>query len=583
MKISLVSKYPEEFRVLEQKKSAEKMGVELEIVTIPSDKLTLDALMKQIKGDVVIWNNLFAPNKHNYRNTATVYLQEQGKVVLNAVYINLPLAKYKYYQSVVTDTFSNMNSALTIIGEEVSDILTQLKAKHITFPIIAKPTMGSKGNGIYLVKSEEEFHALQIPIEEYIFQNFIENDGDYRIFAIGGVPCGMVRRVSSDTSFLNNLSQGGSAHKITNRHQRIILQNMASEAATLFQVHTAGVDVMFEPNTGKYYFQEINSIPNWAGSYAYLDTNIADSIIKLAIETYNRRKVSAASLVEKYYYSAHSYLGDAELLWAWVMARKTGQKKYSKVLQKLVKEITTYSEKDRKKYFKELFERGKFPTGIVPLKRDQLADANHNGLSLLLLHLVMVYVETGISYAYIAFGAAEKKVLVSFLEEMNEDASVLLSSVPKAIAGTLLSLYGKELGLVTKVPSITKLLTLVNRKESITPYTAFEGILLTIYIFYPELIHEHSERFCAIFAKMTAMITHDYFRCNLSTKLTHTLLAPELDRVSGLDYVIYQEAEKQLSAIGNFIIDPALHVQDPNNSFIRSMTRSMLFVLASKK
>ncbi len=583
MKITLISKFPHEFRVQEQIKVAQRRGIELQVLTIRSDNLIFEELEKQIEGDVILWNTTDSPPYHNYKNAGALYFASKGKIVLNEVYRVFPLTRFKYYQYAHAHAFSDMNLATTIIGQTPSDILVQMPKQNMDFPIIAKPSFGSKGDGIYLLKTKEELEKATFPIGEYIFQNFIDNDGDYRVFAIGGVPLGMVRRVSGKESFLNNLSQGGSAHKITDPHQRTILQNIASEAATLFQIHTAGVDIMHEPATTKYYFQEVNTIPNWSGSQPYLDVDMAEEVISLAVSAFERTKKRARALVEENYKHYHKYLGDEEISWAWLMAGHSKKSYYKKILKQLLQEWLARDEQAQIKWTNQLFDRGMSPTGPLSLSKEKQRTAEEQGLALTLQQICIVYDQTGISFLPHLLKTKASRVLKRVLKEYSTSQEALLESEAKGQTLTLLAIYGKQLGIDTDIPTLSQIEKVLSKKTSISHTTYFTSTLLMILLFAKERIHSKSSTYKKILGQLTKELTNDYFSFSAIGKLSHIFLASALDEISGLDSVIYRDMESSMSAIGNFIVDPMLEAQAPANSFIRSTLRSTLFVLASPK
>ncbi len=109
---------------------------------------------------------------------------------------------------------------------------------------IVKRIDGAKGEGVFLVGSEEEFNAARAECgAEYICQQFVEEScgRDVRVWVIGGRAVAAVLRYS-DTSFKSNFSQGGkvAAFELTPE-----MSELAERAAGALGLEFAGIDLLF--------------------------------------------------------------------------------------------------------------------------------------------------------------------------------------------------------------------------------------------------------------------------------------------------------------------------------------------------
>ena len=128
---------------------------------------------------------------------------------------------------------------------------------------ILKATRSKKGGGVFLVKSDDEIDAILNTDESrfgYILQNFIENDGDYRVITIGFEPKLAILRSSGGKDYRNNTSLGGSA-KIVELDPELI--DIATNAAKATDIKFAGVDIIEDKNTGERFVLEINRTPQF--------------------------------------------------------------------------------------------------------------------------------------------------------------------------------------------------------------------------------------------------------------------------------------------------------------------------------
>ena len=99
----------------------------------------------------------------------------------------------------------------------------------------------------------------------YMVQNFIPNDGDHRIILLGYEPKLAFKRTrKDDSSHLNNTSQGASAEliELTDYSDEVISDVVM--AAQLVSREVAGVDVLFNKDTGAHVILEVNASPQLA-------------------------------------------------------------------------------------------------------------------------------------------------------------------------------------------------------------------------------------------------------------------------------------------------------------------------------
>lgn len=134
------------------------------------------------------------------------------------------------------------------------------------YPLIIKDVQGKKGRLNFIASTPERAREILIenPETEFIVQKCIPNDGDYRVLVIGGLVKMVIYRQASSGSHLNNTSQGAAAEVVDpGQFSDEVLRDVI-KAAHLQQLEAAGVDLMFDNQTGKHYIIEVNSSPQLA-------------------------------------------------------------------------------------------------------------------------------------------------------------------------------------------------------------------------------------------------------------------------------------------------------------------------------
>lgn len=157
--------------------------------------------------------------------------------------------------------------------------------KNFSLPCIIKTTNSRKGLEVGLVKSVADIsefvlaHPLVVAGTQYILREFIPNDGDLRVFVIGGRAIGAMKRSPKSGEFRANISQGGSG-AVFDLTVRPDIQAMAEKIATVRGLDFAGVDVIINSQTDQAYLLEVNDGPQIEGFEKYTGINVAGLMIE---------------------------------------------------------------------------------------------------------------------------------------------------------------------------------------------------------------------------------------------------------------------------------------------------------------
>ena len=150
---------------------------------------------------------------------------------------------------------------LTVYAKDKA-IMAKVIADTLQHPLIIKSSMGSHGHDNFLSKTPEQTSAL---LEEHsalplIAKSFFANKCDYRLLCMGSREL-IIRRTAVGDSHLNNTSQGGSAELVEPGFLPARAVEQAHQFAQALKMTIAGVDVLYNDETGEYVFLEINSQP----------------------------------------------------------------------------------------------------------------------------------------------------------------------------------------------------------------------------------------------------------------------------------------------------------------------------------
>ena len=124
-----------------------------------------------------------------------------------------------------------------------------------------KAIFAEKGKNNYLISDRKTFESVFKNFENkktlFIFQEFIENEEDFRVLMMGGeVVKVFSRKRKYPHSHLNNLSQGGK--KINLKIDTLGLNIEAFKIYSVFKQPIMGIDFIVKD---KVYFLEVNANP----------------------------------------------------------------------------------------------------------------------------------------------------------------------------------------------------------------------------------------------------------------------------------------------------------------------------------
>lgn len=145
------------------------------------------------------------------------------------------------------------------IWGEPSSLRNYVACIKLDYPIIVKAVHGQKGRDNYLVNTKEEaLEILDTVDKPMMIQEFIPNDGDYRVGVYGSVARWAIYRRSVGKSHLNNISAGGTAELVKVDDLPEGVAGIAEAAARSCDLEISGVDVVVHRDTKKLYVFEAN-------------------------------------------------------------------------------------------------------------------------------------------------------------------------------------------------------------------------------------------------------------------------------------------------------------------------------------
>jgi len=157
--------------------------------------------------------------------------------------------------------------------------------EKISFPVIAKPVDGQKGQGIEKIENREQYFSFFAKNRKgYLCQEFLKIGYDIRVFVVNGKALGAMKRHIIPGDYRSNASLGAKAEKIDLTEE---LESLALKAAKVMDYEIAGVDII--EHNKKLYVLEINSAPQWQKFKEVTGINPAEAIIGYSLDKHKKK------------------------------------------------------------------------------------------------------------------------------------------------------------------------------------------------------------------------------------------------------------------------------------------------------
>ena len=255
----------------------------------------VDLILEQVRKDgnkngVVIIDPMVSEGKPSYACKAwqMLKMKEEGIDVPKTIYGSL------WYLYEVMARFDNSHQRIFSSGESARQAQCQKKlltsSYQFSFPVILKGSGGDRGTRVFKADNLEELEKLVRDLRKteteggkrYMLQEYIENDGDFRVLILGEKVLGVMKRARMvENEFRNNYSAGGTV-EVADLPEEV--KKLAVKAAKVCGLAVAGVDVAFRDfDMKKPVIWEVNNGPQFKGFMKATGIDVPSEIVKYLV------------------------------------------------------------------------------------------------------------------------------------------------------------------------------------------------------------------------------------------------------------------------------------------------------------
>ncbi len=526
-------------------------GVDVEVINIKS----LNGLNKLVDslGDVVFWRS----SSLDIPLARSVFLERVAKKreLFNRGIGENPLIPLKFYQQKMINPLKTITGIPTYHFRGKTGLKNAVRQGLLKFPLVMKKNLSARGAGVYKLSSIKEVGDLKIIFKDYVFQNYIKNDGDFRVLVLGGVALGIIKRVKGSDEFRNNISLGGQAVDVRDLPEAADLKNKAVNIASKFGLQFCGVDFIYDQEDKIYRFMEVNTVPQWEGFQGATGINVTEKVIEYVkslaeggrndtlIRNYYDRfvEVLPRSVVFHYYSRLWMWSGDKKAragldrLKSWYLGEDDIEKRISGLSDTTDKENPVT---DRKKTYQKY-------KGLLRV----------NNLLFWWWMAKSVYQKDLTQEIDKSISSEELNKLCFDLVSNEDDIWVLSSAAINFLY--FMELYaGKKVDSAYWVRMVENRLPELKDKDLVKRAFYFlSHIVIGETGFYSKQKIEQLDVCTDAVLMMEKMIEDNYFNTSLDMKFEFLVCCRIVNHVSRLEKMIMGEAERSKSGIGNFLVD----------------------------
>jgi len=155
------------------------------------------------------------------------------------------------------------------------------------FPFVIKSTSGRKSREVYSPQDIKELRelAIRLLVEEkagksFFAQEFVNCTRRIRVLVVGGKILGSISQLTKWRKRVSGYIPTEDEKKIDKFVPDNDVQKLALSAVKAVGIDVAGVDILIDEKTGKYFVIEVNAAPSWKLIKKYCKVNVEYEILK---------------------------------------------------------------------------------------------------------------------------------------------------------------------------------------------------------------------------------------------------------------------------------------------------------------
>lgn len=273
-----------------------------QLLGINSDKIARFDF-EDVPLDFVIFREL---SRNNYHEAERVmyWLKANHKLCINIDVAGRRISTSdKHFQQglFLLDPFLKEYTVPTFEAKYKENVLAYVGAGRVHYPFVLKDRHGTTGKNITLINTESDLDQIK-DFSGLLIEQYIKPECDYRVFVIGGVAVGTMRKKGNINNPGDFEAWSAGRERSLEDNPKVLaeLAEIATRAAAISRLEYAGIDIIKEAGTGKYYILETNIAAGWPNFTPVTHIDIPAIVIDWFEDIDNGKDLSIAEAITQY-------------------------------------------------------------------------------------------------------------------------------------------------------------------------------------------------------------------------------------------------------------------------------------------
>lgn len=266
MKLAIIYPDQEGWTVDRFRESAKLRDITVETIALTDELIATKQVDERVAAaDAVLWKFADA----TLASFLASYPILRDKALINTGVVLMPSATDKFLQQQLLGRSMLSKYAVPTYRVRSSDhVKSLIESNKLQYPLIIKPAWGTNAQGVHIISSLDDMTKVKT-WQSQIAEPFISSTEEWRVFVIGGIAAGMMKKHRRDGADPTNTIIGGGARNVAETDVKTIakLSDIAEQVAALFHLEYAGIDIVRDQHTKQFYVYEANSAAGWQNGF----------------------------------------------------------------------------------------------------------------------------------------------------------------------------------------------------------------------------------------------------------------------------------------------------------------------------